>query len=157
MLYEVSFLVNLLLHAFIGGPVDFGSWNWVFQHKTQTNANNINDAATTSNNTSTTTATREVSSYDSLKHILVHLARDWGDRGSETRRLLYTDCILPFARKYITSVNDISSSDSAVDENLTQQLKVEGTRSTPSILVPGAGLGRLAIELVAVGFRYVKY
>jgi carnosine N-methyltransferase len=126
----------------------------VFQHKTQTNANNVNDSATTSNNTNTSTATREVSSYDSLKHILVHLARDWGDRGSETRRLLYTDCILPFARKYISSVNDISSSDSAVDEDPTQQLKVE--RGAPSILVPGAGLGRLAIELVAAGFRYVK-
>ena len=140
--------------------MDFGNWNWVFQQKKQANAStttNNNSDTTTTTVKPDTTATREISSYDSLKHILVHLARDWGDRGNNTRQLLYTEGILPFARKYITSVGNISL-DGLVDENAAsrpQSVQSEES-SAPVILVPGAGLGRLAVELSAAGFRCVR-
>lgn len=94
-------------------------------------------------------AAREVSSYDSLKHILVHLARDWGDHGAETRRLLYSDGILPLARKHIQSIVESSGRTEA---GASESVLV--AESSPKVLVPGAGLGRLAVELSVAGFRY---
>lgn len=109
-------------------------------------------ATTTAEGISDMTSSREVSSYDSMKHILVHLARDWGDKGSDTRKLLYTNCILPLAQQYITSTKH--GSDQAASDYLSDNSESQLRGGTPNVLVPGSGLGRLAVELAAAGFRY---
>lgn len=149
--------------------MDFGRWNWVFNHKNKAVANtttklsqgkepakantttreNTDNVSTNTTIVTELTAAREVSSYDSLKHILVHLARDWGDHGAETRRLLYSDGILPLARKHIQSI--VESSD-RTEAGASESVLV--AKGSSKVLVPGAGLGRLAVELSVAGFRY---
>jgi hypothetical protein len=70
-----------------------------------------------------------VSSYNSFHQLLIHLERDWGEGGKNVRRTTYAEGILPLLRKH---------------------LPLEGR---PHVLVPGAGLGRLAVELAAMGYR----
>ena len=75
------------------------------------------------------------SSYDSLPQVLIHLARDWGQYGVDIRNKLYIDGIL---------------------YELMKELPIgDGHNSDLKVLVPGAGLGRLAVEIAAKGYRYV--
>jgi hypothetical protein len=71
----------------------------------------------------------QVSSYDSFHQLLIHLERDWGEGGKNVRRTIYSEGIIPILRKYLDPGPDVK------------------------ILVPGAGLGRLAVELGASGYR----
>lgn len=70
-------------------------------------------------------------SYESLNQILIHLSRDWTDRGASIRKVLYTDGIVRQLQKYFP---------------------VSNTSQPPRVLVPGTGLGRLAVELAAHGY-----
>lgn len=74
---------------------------------------------------------REVLSYDSLIQVIIHLNRDWSEIGNSVRKKLYQDTILPLLQKY-----------------MPLQTKKDRRR----VLVPGAGLGRLAAEVSALGY-----
>lgn len=69
-------------------------------------------------------------SYDSISQLLTHIGRDWTDMGLEVRESLYRRGVIDTLRAYMP--------------------RSDGGR----VLVPGAGLGRLAAELAADGFRY---
>jgi hypothetical protein len=75
------------------------------------------------------THSHQISSYDSFHQLLIHLERDWGEGGKEVRRKTYAEGILPLLHKYLPF------------------------EAGPKVLVPGAGLGRLAVELAALGYR----
>ena len=77
------------------------------------------------------------SSYDALPQVLIHLARDWGEYGVGIRNKLYIDGIIH------ELMAELPLGDS------------DGHSSDLRVLVPGAGLGRLAVEIAARGYRYV--
>ena len=68
-------------------------------------------------------------SYESLSQLLVHMTRDWTSCGESAREALYINGIIYALTR--------TSAD------------LPGTR----VLVPGAGLGRLAAELAVKGFK----
>ena len=76
-------------------------------------------------------------SYESLSQLLVHLSRDWADKGATTREKIYHNGILAALRHMFPS--DATSPYFTANRH---------------VLVPGAGLGRLALEIAAMGFRY---
>ena len=62
--------------------------------------------------------------------------RDWGENGHEARHRMYFDGIIP---------------------GVLLRLPIDSMGSTrPKILIPGAGLGRLAVELLANGYDVGK-
>lgn len=75
------------------------------------------------------------SSYDSIDQVIIHLDRDWGANGHQLRSDLYREGIVRALWKHM-------STDSS-----------EVHRPPPKVLVPGAGLGRLAVEIALQGFR----
>jgi len=68
----------------------------------------------------------ESTCYSSLEQVLLHMHRDWSEAASNN--------------KIITKITEYLMNH-AIDSNLSR------------ILVPGAGLGRLAVELATAGFR----
>lgn len=70
------------------------------------------------------------SSYDSFPQLIGHLARDWSDAGTATREKIYINGVL-----------------------LPLELNPVHTRNNQTVLVPGAGMGRLAVEIAAMGYR----
>mmetsp|Transcript_17914 Transcript_17914/g.52354 ORF Transcript_17914/g.52354 Transcript_17914/m.52354 type:complete len:486 (-) Transcript_17914:110-1567(-) len=72
------------------------------------------------------------SSYDSAIQVLVHAARDWSVEGARVRGGLMDPILAAVA----------ASSDFSGEQS-----------GSPTILVPGAGTGRLAFELARMGFR----
>lgn len=66
--------------------------------------------------------------YVEHKKVIAHLERDWSSSGIESRNELYTPILS------------------------TMQLEVQ-SENTKSVLVPGAGAGRLAYELAQIGFN----
>jgi hypothetical protein len=71
----------------------------------------------------------KISSYTSFHQLLIHLNRDWGNGGSEVRLLLYQEGIIGVLKNII---------------NL---------KKSSSVLIPGAGLGRLAAMIASEGYR----
>jgi len=74
----------------------------------------------------------ESSSYDSATQVITHIVRDWSPLGRKVRMSLYDWCI---------------------DQLLKDHNKIKihyGVRAR--ILVPGAGLGRLAMDIYKAGF-----
>ena len=69
------------------------------------------------------------SSYNSIAQLLTHIGRDWTEMGNNVRKNLYKDNIMQLLAKYVPK--DMFA----------------------SVLVPGAGLGRLAIELAVAGYK----
>jgi carnosine N-methyltransferase len=69
--------------------------------------------------------------YESVEQLLVHLNRDWGPDGIHVRQKLYQDSIIHAL---------LLHSGDANGRNL-------------SVLVPGAGLGRLGLEIASLGYR----
>ena len=95
-------------------------------------------------------------SYNSLDQILIHLSRyatsasssipcsisscicrDWSEAGVGVREKLYHQGVL-----------------SVIREVFPPNARDDSTRVLPHVLVPGAGLGRLAVEIACMGFRY---
>lgn len=70
----------------------------------------------------------ESSSYDSAMQITTHIARDWTTLGRAIRKSLYDWCI----------------------SKLQSHVK---SKSPSSVLVPGAGLGRLAFDIASNGYN----
>jgi hypothetical protein len=77
----------------------------------------------------------KLASYDSMEQLVVHLNRDWGKGGESMRNKLYKKGILQSLQDY-------------------KHLLPISESMTPRVLVPGAGLGRLAVEISVAGFRY---
>ena len=77
----------------------------------------------------------KLASYDSMEQLIVHLSRDWGKGGETVRKNLYKNGILQSLQDY-------------------KRLLPISKSTTPRVLVPGAGLGRLAVEISLAGFRY---
>jgi len=77
---------------------------------------------------------RPPSSYDGLEQVLLHLSRDWSAAGSALRDEIYERGIIASVVEYVVGGERAS----------TAQLRV---------LVPGAGLGRLALELRRLGLE----
>lgn len=75
---------------------------------------------------------KHVSSYNNFHQLLIHLERDWGSGGRNVRQHIYFNGIIPLLQKY---------------------LPINNSNHFPHILVPGAGLGRLAVELAVLGYR----
>jgi N2227-like protein len=80
----------------------------------------------------TAAAASSSSSYESVRQVVAHLVRDWSELGAAIRTPLYDWCSSAIAKHY----NNGSST-------------FVGAAAGP-ILVPGAGLGRLAWQLAAV-------
>ena len=89
------------------------------------------ESCTTQNNSFDYTSSTP-SSYNTLTQIFVHLSRDWSSLGVSVRKLLYFQTLLPLVEKY---------------------LPILSNNNIPQILIPGSGLGRLGLELVALGYR----
>ena len=89
-----------------------------------TNNNNNNSDNDINNNTTTGSA-----SYETACQILAHLARDWSAAGAAVRQTLYPWCL----------------------ERLAHYVPPDHSCCNKSVLVPGAGLGRLAWELAVAG------
>jgi hypothetical protein len=81
-----------------------------------------------------------LSSYTSIEQLLVHLGRDWGDLGEEARRDTYTNGILAALSENMHHLSTDTRLSSDNDD-----------ASVLQVLVPGAGMGRLAMELAAAG------
>jgi len=77
-------------------------------------------------------------SYNALDQVLVHLSRDWSEAGKAVRHELYINGIIRTVALYF---------DSPLPQNQTVQTNIG------MALVPGAALGRLAVELAGRGFR----
>jgi carnosine N-methyltransferase len=84
-------------------------------------------------------ASKATTSYDSVEHIIVHMARDWSKQGAEIRERLYL-------RGAVQSLLAHLSWD--VDDDSGY-----GDTRAPKVLVPGAGVGRLALEIASRGFE----
>jgi hypothetical protein len=69
------------------------------------------------------------SAYDSAMQIITHIVRDWSEDGKRSRDSLYHWCI----------------------KELMKYGSREGVKEAP-VLIPGAGLGRLARDISLVGF-----
>lgn len=70
-------------------------------------------------------------SYDSVAQLLTHIGRDWSDMGVDVREMLYKNGISRTLHRHVPR------------------------DSSAAVLVPGAGLGRLAVELAVDGYKYV--
>lgn len=70
-------------------------------------------------------------SYESIHQLLIHLARDWGIHGAFSRNNTH-ESVIRLANQYF----DLKSNN-----------------NSRKILVPGAGLGRLALELASRGYK----
>lgn len=82
-----------------------------------------------------------MSSYISIPQLLIHVGRDWGDGGEESRNSTYINGILPMLLRNLGTSSDSNGQQTVLD-----------------VLVPGAGMGRLAMEIAASGrFKYVIY
>lgn len=108
----------------VGRLGDFGDLNDLYRSVSTTSSF---DSATHSSNSTESSPP----SYESLGQILIHLSRDWTDRGASIRKNLYSEGIIKQLLKHMP-INDYSQ--------------------PPRVLVPGAGLGRLAVELAAQGY-----
>jgi hypothetical protein len=73
----------------------------------------------------------ESSSYDNIEQLLVHMNRDWGKQGEQLRDILYKNGIV----------------------HMLMREAVPNANYRHEILVPGAALGRLPIELAVNGYR----
>eukprot|EP01041_Mallomonas_annulata_P001436 gene1436-2762_t len=71
-----------------------------------------------------------IHSYDNLMQLLIHIIRDWSTSGLKVRKALYADGILHYLQVYC-------------DKSLGNK-----------VLIPGAGLGRLSLEVAAMGYKY---
>jgi hypothetical protein len=74
---------------------------------------------------------KDVSAYNSLSQVIIHLTRDWSPIGNNSRKLLYFETLIPLVQKYVPPVSN----------------------SFPMILIPGSGLGRLGVELAVRGYK----
>jgi carnosine N-methyltransferase len=72
--------------------------------------------------------------YESVSQVLHHLMRDYSERAAETRRQLY-EPILAFLSKHLPA---------GTERQDTDVLNREALRK---VLVPGAGMGRLVLEI----------
>jgi SAM-dependent methyltransferase len=77
---------------------------------------------------------RDVASYNSIIQLTVHINRDWSVIGKSVRQKLYFDKIIPIILRNLP-------------------ISKETGDVPPLILLPGAGSGRLAIELASRGYR----
>jgi len=84
----------------------------------------------------------ESSSYDSAMHVITHIARDWSNLGKSLRHSLYDWCVT----QLLTIQHDTQH------EHNSHINEMNSVNLSP-ILVPGAGLGRLAHNIAAVGFN----
>jgi hypothetical protein len=88
----------------------------------------------------TTAAPTGDAAYSQARQILAHLARDWSAAGFSVRQTLYPWCQDRLHRySYYENADNSNSNNSNISTNR-------------SVLVPGAGLGRLAWELAQDGW-----
>ena len=85
-------------------------------------------------------------SYDSMEQIIIHLSRDWSQSGSCLREELYRQGII----KMLTSALPTSAGYQGIAISNTSH------QHQRLVLVPGSGLGRLAMEMAAVGYRSLQ-
>ena len=82
-------------------------------------------------------------SYDNLEQIIIHLSRDWGSKGENVRKKLYFDGII---NRLLTELPNTSSC-------CTNTGKGCNVINNHEVLIPGGGLGRLALEVASRGYR----
>ena len=81
-------------------------------------------------NNNNESSTNKLSSYDSLENILLHLHRDWSN----------DDCITTHLSLLINKVDDALHI-------------LDKSKTDIKVLIPGAGLGRIGIELSSLGYN----
>jgi hypothetical protein len=123
--------VKLLLSSSISGDeqqtLQQSSSSFSSQVDLDETLNGGNDSA------SDQTKKSDIAAYNSIAQLIVHLNRDWSEFGSDVRKRLYFDAIVPSLVRYLPV-----------------------SQGAHRVLVPGAGLGRLAMEIAAVGYHVGK-
>jgi hypothetical protein len=100
----------------------------------------ISTIFTPTTGTGTTAAPTGDAAYSQARQILAHLARDWSAAGFSVRQTLYPWCQDQLHRySYYDNADNSNSNNGSISSNR-------------SVLVPGAGLGRLAWELAQDGW-----
>jgi N2227-like protein len=83
--------------------------------------------------------------YSDCYAVLTHLVRDWSDDGAAARRAVY-EPILKLLSRHVPTIAAAAAAAAAAEADSVQA-------APPLLLVPGAGLGRLCVELAASGWR----
>jgi len=97
----------------------------------------------------------ETHSYDSANQIWAHLTRDWTIEGRQIRKKLYNWCYDQLTL-YCCPTFPRKKKNVNVDDHHHDKINNKSVSSSPTILVPGAGLGRLAYDLYRKGGYHVE-
>ena len=83
--------------------------------------------------------------FEKLQSTLKQFVRDWSEAGKEEREMCYAPILKELEDLYPANNKDNSAdTDSGIDTSYRNNVK---------ILVPGAGLGRLAYDIAKMGFE----
>jgi hypothetical protein len=91
--------------------------------------------------------------YDDVEQVLTHVVRDWSSEGEAVRRKTFQPLVAELQRCLGLRGGGGGGNDSAAAAEQPAAGPTMGRRRwLPEVLVPGAGLGRLALE-IALGVR----
>jgi N2227-like protein len=113
-------------------------------HNGSGNSNNTNDNA---NNTNASATSSSDSSMSKVSSVLKSLVRDWSHEGKAERDMAYLPLIQQL-QHYVP----IRRGPAGQQPQAGQSQHAHTQSSPPKICVPGAGLGRLAWEICALGY-----
>ena len=84
--------------------------------------------------------------FEKIQSTLKQFVRDWSDAGKEERDMCYTPILKELENLY---PRNSDKDDSGVDQTRESGI----SRNNIKVLVPGAGLGRLAYDIARSGFE----
>ena len=87
--------------------------------------------------------------FEKLQSTLKQFVRDWSEAGKEEREMCYTPILNELETLYPKNDKCDSTDDSGIDHTRGPST----SRNNIKVLVPGAGLGRLAYDIAKRGFE----
>lgn len=91
------------------------------------------------------------SAQDKVRSTLRSFVRDWSEAGAAEREACYTPCLEALERHLPYQGNNTSSSGTEESHGDSETKGKKRDRGNVNVLVPGCGLGRLAMEIAARG------